>query len=118
MANEQKLVLVRRFLGPTKVFAEFGPGDCRFAMEVARRVKQVYGIDISDQRDPAAETPGNFRMIVYDGYRLDGISPGTVDVVFSDQLVEHFHPEDTKLHFELAYSLLRPGGKDGSRSDT
>ncbi len=110
-ANKAKLSLVGRFLNKTDVLVEFAPGDCRFAFLVTEHVERVIGVDISDQRDPTDDVPSNFRLIVYDGYDLDEIEDDTVDIVFSDQLVEHFHPEDTKLHFELVYRILKKGGK-------
>lgn len=110
-ANEAKLSLIRRFLDESAVLVEFAPGDCRFGIEVARHVKYVYGVDISDQRNPADAIPDNFTLIVYDGYSLDEIESNSVDIVFSDQLIEHFHPDDTKLHFELVYRILKKGGK-------
>ncbi|MDD5217273.1 MAG: class I SAM-dependent methyltransferase [Candidatus Omnitrophica bacterium] len=105
-----KLVLVKRFLRPSSTFVEFAPGDCRFSMAVAKYVKRVWGVDISDQSIRSAKAPDNFRLIVYDGYTLEGIEEGSVDVIFSDQLIEHIHPEDTQLHFELAYRLLKEQG--------
>src|SRR6266540_1639280 len=47
-ANKSKLELVSEFLNKSSVFVEFAPGDCRFAMEVTKYVKNVYAIDISD----------------------------------------------------------------------
>ncbi len=111
LANVEKLSIISRFLRGQDVFAEFAPGDCRFALEIARRVHFVYGIDISDQRNPEDEAPDNFDLVVYDGYNLEAIKDSSVDIVFSDQLIEHFHPEDTKLHFELVLRILKPGGK-------
>ena len=55
------------------------------------------------------ETPRNFELIVYDGYELP-IPDNTIDVVFSDQLIEHFHPDDTLFHFRLVRRILKPGG--------
>lgn len=108
--NGVKLDLVGRFLDKSKVFLEYAPGDCRFAIDVATRVKHAYGLDISDQRRPGEQTPDNFELVIYDGYQLDAIPDGSVDVIFSDQLIEHFHPDDTRLHFELAHRLLKDGG--------
>jgi SAM-dependent methyltransferase len=110
LASKQKLAVVSRFLKPTDRYLEFGPGDCRFAMHIANRVQQAYGVDISDQRNTDDEAPENFELIVYDGYTLDKPAPGTIDIIFSDQLIEHFHPDDTRRHFKLARKLLRPGG--------
>jgi len=110
-ANKLKLAIVNKFLNKSTVFAEFAPGDCRFAIEVAKHVKKVYGIDISDQRSQNCIIPENFKLIVYDGYSLHQIEDNSIDVLFSDNLIEHFHPEDTKLHFELVYRKLKKGGK-------
>jgi SAM-dependent methyltransferase len=110
-ANVSKFSIVRKFLNESVIFAEFAPGDCRFAFEVATQVKSVYGIDISDQRNPTDIVPDNFKLIVYDGYYLDKIENNSIDIVFSDQLIEHIHPEDTKLHFELVHRILKVGGK-------
>jgi len=110
-ANREKYSVVRRQLGRDTVFAEFAPGDCRFSFHVAPHVKEVYGIDISDQRNPADKAPANFRLIVYDGYDLSEMPDSSIDVVFSDQLIEHFHPADTRLHFQLAHRILKPSGK-------
>jgi SAM-dependent methyltransferase len=110
-ANKGKLHHVNKFLKGSTVFVEFAPGDCKFAFEVAKRVKCVLGVDISDQRNLAETSPDNFRLIVYDGCNLEEIDNDSVDLVFSDQLIEHFHPEDTKLHFQLVHRILKVGGK-------
>jgi SAM-dependent methyltransferase len=110
IVNLSKFAVVDEFLDKSTVFAEFAPGDCRFAEDVARYVKYVYAIDISDQRGQTGNVAENFRLVIYDGYRLE-IEENSVDVVFSDQLIEHLHPTDTKMHFELVYRILKPGGK-------
>ena len=108
-ANRKKQRLLEGLLKPDKVVLEFGPGDCRFATQISRRVKFVYGVDISDQTGSGPETPDNFELIVYDGFDLS--MPGdTVDIAFSDQLIEHFHPDDTLEHFRLVRRVLKPGG--------
>lgn len=108
-ANVSKWQLVEEFIDDDTVFIEFAPGSCRFAVEVCKRARMVYGIDISDQTGELDHVPDNFKLVVYDGYNLD-MEDGVADIVFSDQLLEHFHPEDTKLHFEIVKRLLKPGG--------
>lgn len=110
-ANSNKFNLIRDFVSEEKVFVEFAPGDCKFAMDIAHRAKFVYGIDISDQRDQELNVPPNFKLIIYDGYRLEEISKDYIDTIFSDQLIEHFHPEDTELHFNLCQYILKRGGR-------
>jgi SAM-dependent methyltransferase len=107
--NRSKLKLVEPYLDGATRFVEFAPGDCTFAHLVAGRARSVVGIDISDQSAPGHAAPANFRLHLYDGYDLD-LPERSADVVFSDQLVEHLHPDDAALHFELARRLLRPGG--------
>lgn len=107
--TENKLNLVAGALGSDRVFAEFGPGDCEFAARVCARVKQVHGIDVSDQRQAGMPVPANFQLIVYDGYTVP-LPPDSVDVAFSDMLIEHLHPEDTLLHLQNVHRILRPGG--------
>ena len=107
--NTSKLRLLRGWLEPSSRVAEFAPGDCRFCLELCSRVAHVTGVDISDQRGAWQGTPANFELVVYDGYALP-LGDACQDVVFSDQLVEHLHPEDVALHFSLVFRLLVPGG--------
>lgn len=108
---KSKMALMRRFLSPSISFLEFGSGDCRLSMEAANFVKHSYGVDISDQRNPSDLQPENFDLIVYDGYLLEEIDDESIDLVFSDYLIEHLHPEETLLHFNLVFRLLKHKGK-------
>lgn len=107
---KRTLDFLKNFITPSSIFAEFGPGDCKLAVEISKKVKYVYAIDISDQSGENEKLPENFEHIVYNGYNL-GLKDNSVDVVFSNQLIEHLHPDDTKLHFELVKRILKPRGK-------
>jgi len=102
--------LLHRFIGGSSVVVEFGPGDCAFAEALCARVGKVIGFDIVDLRDPAKSSPDNFRLVIYDGIEVDSDENDFADVVFSDQLIEHIHPEDIGLHFSSAWSMLKEGG--------
>lgn len=106
-----KLGLLGPLLAPHMVVAEIAPGDCRFLVELARRTRFAYGIDLSDQRDAHWRGPDNLQLIVYDGYDTGAIADHSLDLAFSDQLIEHLHPEDTLDHFRFVRRLLKPGGK-------
>jgi SAM-dependent methyltransferase len=108
-SKKQKLQLVKEHLDDSTVFVEFGPGDCHFAQEVCRHVQTVYAVDISDQRAGEINVPANFKLMIYDGFNLD-LESNSVDVVFSDQLIEHLHHEDVEDHFQLVKRILRNGG--------
>lgn len=106
-----KMAVLLPFLNPETVFAEFAAGDCKLTFAVAGKVKKAYGVEISDQRDLHDTPPQNFQLIIYDGYTIDQIPPGSVDVIFSNNLIEHLHPEDTRDHFLLVHGLLVDGGR-------
>lgn len=108
-ANREQLGLLQRFIRPGFVVVEFGPGDCRFSFELCKHAGFVYGIDISDQIGFCDSVPDNFQHIVYDGSRLP-LAERSADVVYSDQLIEHLHPEDASRHFGLVREILRDGG--------
>lgn len=109
IVNQNKLKLIEKFIDKSTIFVEFAPGDCRFAISICNRVRFVYGIDISDQRGQLDNVPDNFELIIYDGYDLQ-MQENSADVVFSDQLIEHLHPEDTEFHFQLVRKILRVQG--------
>lgn len=106
--NRTKLALVAPFLRPSTRLAEIGAGDGRFALELCRRAAHVTAIDIADQLGDV-ERPANFSLVVYDGFELP-LAPGSIDLAFSDQLLEHLHPDDVGLHFESLLRALAPGG--------
>jgi len=107
--NKTKTKLLEPFLNADSVFLEFGSGDCRFSFEMAKRFREVHAVDIADQTGSGVTPPSNFSLTVYDGYELD-LPDSSIDIAFSDQLIEHLHPEDTAHHFKLVHRLLKPGG--------
>ncbi|MEM7384384.1 MAG: class I SAM-dependent methyltransferase [Verrucomicrobiota bacterium] len=109
-ANVGKRRFVERYLNEDTLFLEFAPGDCRFAASIAPDVKKIYGVDISDQRDASMEFPDNFELVLYDGFETP-LPEKSVNVVFSDQLIEHFHIEDTEAHFRIVLEIMKQGGR-------
>jgi hypothetical protein len=107
--HRQKLNIVARLIDKSTIFLEFAPGDCLFSKQVSKLAKFVYGVDISDQRSKQIIFPNNFKLIIYDGYDLD-LPSESIDIVFSNQLIEHFHPEDVLYHFQLVNRILNKGG--------
>lgn len=110
-ASREKWRLIGPLLDARMAVCEIGPGDCLFLGKIAACVRVAYGLDISDQRPAGCPLPDNLRLVVYDGYDTREIPDGSLDFVFSDQLIEHLHPEDTFDHFRLVRRLLKPGGK-------
>ena len=98
---------LRRFLRPGCVFLEIGAGDCALSRRVAQRAGRVYAVDICDQtREPL---PANVALVLSDGREI-AVPEGSVDVAFSDQLMEHLHPDDAVAQLASIHRALRPGG--------
>jgi SAM-dependent methyltransferase len=96
-----------RFLAPGCVFLEIGAGDCALSSRVARRAARVYAVDICDQTTSAL--PDNVQLVLSDGREIS-VPDGSVDVAFSDQLMEHLHPEDAAAQLACIHRALKRGG--------
>jgi SAM-dependent methyltransferase len=104
---EWDMAQLRRFLEPGSVFLEVGAGDCALSRRVALRARQVYAVDICDQTRGAL--PHNVTLVLSDGSDIR-VPDGSVDVAFSDQLMEHLHPDDAVAQLASIHRVLRPGG--------
>ncbi|MBX7170935.1 MAG: class I SAM-dependent methyltransferase [Pyrinomonadaceae bacterium] len=107
IANEIKNMEV--FLQPDSVYLEIGSGDCAIAAEVAKRVKQVYAIDVSKVVAKSFADLPNFELIITDGIKIP-VAENSIDIAYSNQLMEHIHPEDEVLQLENVFRALKKGG--------
>jgi SAM-dependent methyltransferase len=88
-------------------FLEVGAGDCALAARMSSDAKQVYAVDISDQVQ--GELPANVKLVITDGRTID-VPAGSVDLAFSDQVMEHLHPDDAVEQLRNIHRALKPGG--------
>jgi SAM-dependent methyltransferase len=109
IATDRLVRLLRAFLKPDAVYLEVGAGDCHLAMAVARIVRRVYAVDVCDLIAGGSKRPDNFALIISDGVSVP-VSPGTVDVAYSHQLMEHLHPDDALEQLKSIHAALAPGG--------
>jgi len=98
-----------RYLRPNTVFLELGPGDCQLSYEIAKSVKKVYAIDVSEEVTHQPEAPDNFELILSDGSSIN-VPELSVNLAYSNQLMEHLHPEDAIDQLIAIYRALVPGG--------
>jgi ubiquinone/menaquinone biosynthesis C-methylase UbiE len=101
--------LVSRFLRPNCTFLEIGPGDCSLSLKVARWVRKVYAIDVSSGLAEGQSHPCNFELIITDGCSIP-IPDSSVDVAYSNQVMEHLHPDDAIDQLRSIHRVLVPGG--------
>lgn len=107
-AREQAKLLARH-LRPTATFMEIGAGDCALSLLLAGRVRRVIGIDVSAEITADLSPPQNFELILTDGVSIP-VAPETVDIAYSNQLMEHLHPEDARAQLRNIHTALAPGG--------
>jgi len=100
---------LRRFIKSTVTFLEVGAGDCALSLEVAKSVRQVHAVDVSGEIAKTSATPQNFTLSLSDGCSVP-VADGSVDVAYSNQLMEHLHPEDAFEQLENIYRVLAPHG--------
>jgi len=100
---------VRRFLGPQTRFMEVGAGDCALALRAAAVAREVYAVDVTDRLARELSLPANFRLLLTPGASIPAPSE-SVHVAFSDQLMEHLHPEDADEQLRDIQRTLAPGG--------
>jgi SAM-dependent methyltransferase len=105
--NLQKLL--RPYLRSHQTFLEIGAGDCALAAEIALFVSKVYAVDVSAAIVNNAKLPPNVELLLSDGCTIP-CPTNDIDVAFSNQVMEHLHPEDALLQLRDIYDVLKPSG--------
>ena len=105
----QQLNFLTRFIGKDTTYLEVGPGDCALTFEVARRVHKAIGIDVSAEIISSTRRRDNVELLLSDGTSIP-VPPGSVDVAYSNQLMEHLHPDDARDQLVNLNRALRLGG--------
>lgn len=102
--------LLKAFIGKDDVYCEIGAGDCALSVKVAKHVRQVFAIEVSKAISGQKALPGNLELIISDGVSIP-ITNNSVDIFYSNQLMEHLHPDDAEIQVANVFRSLRPGGK-------
>jgi SAM-dependent methyltransferase len=105
----ERVRLLSRYLRSNSTYLEIGPGDCALAIAVAQRVRQVFAVDVSTEIAAGVALPNNVALAISDGCSIP-VPDGSVDVAYSDQLMEHLHPDDAREQLANIYRALAPGG--------
>lgn len=106
---ELDLKYLRTFLSPDTVFLEIGCGDAEVSYAVANLVKSACGLDVTDALIKYSCAPKNFKFIKTASTNID-LPDHSVDVAFSNQLMEHLHPDDAESQVREVVRVLRSGG--------
>jgi ubiquinone/menaquinone biosynthesis C-methylase UbiE len=109
-AVEQQLAFLKQFFTPRTIFMEIGAGDCALSLGAASYVERVYSIEVSEEIVSTVRSPSNMKLVLSDGLSIP-VPEESVNVAFSDQLMEHLHPDDAREQLKNIYRSLSPGGR-------
>jgi SAM-dependent methyltransferase len=107
--NEDKMMLLERFLKPATTLLEIGAGNCAMSLMAARMVKKVFALEVSHEVVKNVVPPPNLEIVISDGCSVP-VPPGTIDVAYSYQVMEHIHPDDALDQLRNVFTALARGG--------
>ena len=103
------LGFLRPMLSRDSDIVEVGAGRGRLAVAVAALTRSMVALDVAPLAD-ASRCPANMRHALFDGVRLP-LASNSVDIVLSDNVLEHLHPDDAVEQMGEACRVLKPGGR-------
>lgn len=104
------LAFLERQIGATGTYLEIGAGDCALALAMAARFHRVIALDVSEGITANIGRPPHFELRITDGIEIP-VEPGSVDLAFSNQVLEHLHVDDALDHVRRVHLALQPGGR-------
>jgi len=108
--TENQAAFLRTWLHPNAIYVEMGCGDAAVTHAVAPHVGQAVGVDVTDALIETATAPANFRFLKTAGTDI-ALPSAHADLVYSNQLMEHLHPEDASAQLLEIHRVLKPGGR-------
>lgn len=106
----RQAAMVIREVGATDVFLDLGGGDCRVALAVAPHVAKAIVVDVSDALVPGNHGARNFEFAKTRGVDIP-LPTESVSFIYSNQVMEHLHPEDAIAQLRELFRVLKPGGR-------
>jgi SAM-dependent methyltransferase len=104
-----QLKLFRKFINKDIVFLEIGAGNCALSLRVATEVKQVFAVDVCNEIVSGVIPPPNFQLLISDGTSIP-VPENSIHVAYSNQLMEHLHPDDALQQLTHIYNALTHDG--------
>ena len=106
---EYQLRQVMPFIKGCERFVEVGAGDCSLSKAVSAHCNEVIALEVSSVVSGDARLPANVKLVLFDGFKIP-LPDNNVDVVYSNQLMEHLHPDDAMIQLGEIYRILKNGG--------
>ena len=100
-----QLKLLKKFINQDTLFLEIGAGDCALSLRVAEDVKQVFAVDVCNEIVSGVVQPDNFQLLISDGISIP-VPENSIHIAYSNQLMEHLHPDDAMQQLTNIYNAL------------
>ena len=107
---EFQLNQIKPFLTKKTDFTEIGAGDCSLTVETSKYCNITCALEISSEIIKNISFPKNSKCLIFDGFNFP-FNNESFDLAYSNQLMEHLHPEDAIDQVQEIYRILRKGGK-------
>lgn len=103
------LRFVKHFINKNTKYLELGPGNCLFAFAICKIAESVTAVDVSEKVTENKNVPQNFHLVISDGTSIP-VPPNSIDIAYSNQLMEHLHPDDAIEQLKNIYQALSKNG--------
>ena len=107
---EFQLNQIKPFLTKQTDFTEIGAGDCSLTIEASKYCNSTCALEVSDEIVKNISFPKNSQCLIFDGFNFP-FENNSIDLAYSNQLMEHLHPEDAIDQVQEIHRILRKGGK-------
>ena len=105
-----QLKFLKHLFDKEKTILEIGAGDCLLSKELAKYFKKVVGYEVADTIPLVEGKPENFELKIFNGFDIPEM-PLSYDIVYSNQVFEHLHPDDTIPLLQEYHTFLNENGR-------
>jgi SAM-dependent methyltransferase len=106
---DRELYFLAPLLDKEVTFLEVGAGDLALSRRVAGMVREVHAVDVAAEITGLDHAAANLHTALTDGRHLP-LPDDSVVLAYSNQLMEHLHPDDAAEQVSELFRVLRPGG--------
>jgi SAM-dependent methyltransferase len=102
--------LIKHLYNKDKIFMEIGAGDCLLSKNLAPHFKKIVAYEVASSIPFIEGKPDNLEIKIFNGVDMHEES-SSVDIVYSNQVFEHLHPDDIASILSAYHSFLKEKGK-------